>query len=58
MTSNAGGQQSDPNGVAVSRSTSSLWLRLLFISSTAAVLALSATSVVAADSTRAITVVG
>jgi len=48
MTSNAGGQQSDSSGVAVSRSASSLWLRLLLISSAAAVLALAVTSVVAA----------
>ncbi|MEZ2389261.1 hypothetical protein AB6813_06885 [bacterium RCC_150] len=47
MTSNAGGQQSDSSGVAVSRSTSSLWLRLLFLSSTAAVLALVLAAIVA-----------
>lgn len=48
MTSNAGGQQSDSSGVAVSSATRSLWLRLLVLSSTAAVLALAATAVVAA----------
>ncbi|GAA4030279.1 hypothetical protein GCM10023063_10700 [Arthrobacter methylotrophus] len=48
MTSNAGGQQSDSSGVVASRSASSLWLRLLFLSSIAAVLALVVTSVVAA----------
>ncbi len=48
MTSNAGGQQSDSSGVAAPRSKSSLWLRLLFLSSTTAVAALAATSAVAA----------
>ncbi|MGO4470527.1 hypothetical protein [Arthrobacter sp. efr-133-TYG-120] len=48
MTSNAGGQQSDSSGVAAPRSMSSLWLRLLFLSSTTAVAALAATSAVAA----------
>lgn len=48
MTSNAGGQQSDSRGVAVSSATRSLWLRLLVLSATAAVLALVATAVVAA----------
>ncbi|WP_423181740.1 hypothetical protein [Arthrobacter sp. NyZ413] len=48
MTSNAGGPQSDSRGVAVDRSTPSLWLRLLFMSSTAAILALVVTGVIAA----------
>ncbi|MFK4294920.1 ATP synthase protein I [Arthrobacter sp. GAS37] len=48
MTSNAGGHQSDSSGVAAPRSTPSLWLRLLFLSSTTAVAALAATSAVAA----------
>lgn len=46
MTNNADGQQSKQLGVAVSGS--SLWLRLLFLSTTAAVLALAVTAVVAA----------
>jgi len=49
MTSNAGaGQQSDPRHVGVSSATPSLWLRLLFLSSTAAVLGLAALSLAAA----------
>jgi len=49
MPSNAGaGQQSDPRRVVVSSATSSLWLRLLFLSSTAAALGLAALSVAAA----------
>lgn len=46
MTTNAGGHQSTQSGVAVSGS--SLWLRLLILSTTAAGLALIATAVVAA----------
>lgn len=49
MTSNAGaGQQSDPRRVGVSSATPSLWLRLLFLSSTAAALGLAALSLAAA----------
>lgn len=49
MTSNAGpGQQSGHRSVGVSRATPSLWLRLLFLSSTAAVLGLAALSLAAA----------
>jgi len=46
MTSNADGHQSTQLGVAVSGS--SLWLRLLALSTTAAVLALAVTAVIAA----------
>lgn len=49
MTSNAGpGRLSGKRAVGVGGSISSLWLRLLFLSSTTAALALAATAVVAA----------
>ncbi|MBT2513956.1 hypothetical protein [Arthrobacter sp. ISL-30] len=48
MTSSADGQQSRPRGVGVRGTAKSLWMGLLVLSSTAAVIAVAATSVVAA----------